>query len=71
MNGAIVAVVILTGAGCNSPVEQRPDVTIIHRVPCAVIMREQSANPFKITQQANTITPAKIKAKKRRKKKRR
>lgn len=55
---AVVALVILSGAACSSPVEQAPRETIAHQVPCAIVIRERSANPFKIVQQPNTITPA-------------
>lgn len=54
----IVALVILTGASCSSPVEQAPRETIAHQVPCAIVIRERSANPFKIVQQPNEIAPA-------------
>lgn len=55
---AVVALVILSGAACSSPVEQAPRETIAHQVPCAIVIRERSANPFKIVQQPNTITKA-------------
>lgn len=55
---AVVALVILSGAACSSPVEQAPRETIAHQVPCAIVIRERSANPFKIVQQPNEITPA-------------
>lgn len=55
---AVIALVILTGAACSSPVEQAPRETIAHQVPCAIVIRERSANPFKIVQQPNEITPA-------------
>lgn len=54
----IVAIVILTGASCASPVEQLDRTTVAWQVPCAIVLREQSANPFKAVQQPNTITPA-------------
>lgn len=77
---AVIALVILTGAACSSPVEQEARETVAYQVPCAVVIREQFANPFKIAQAPNTITPAAPKAvpkykyppkKKHRKKKRR
>jgi hypothetical protein len=75
MNGAVVALVMLTGPGCYSPIEQQPNTTIVYKVPCAIVIREQTANPFKRVQEANTVTPAKAvskpKKKKRRVKKRR
>lgn len=55
---AVVALVILSGAACFSPVEQAPRETVAYQTPCAIVIREQTANPFKIAQQPNTITPA-------------
>lgn len=56
----ILAIVILSGASCISPVEQSDvlKVTVVGKVPCAVVIREPVANPFKAAQQSNTITPA-------------
>lgn len=56
----ILAIVILSGASCISPVEQSDalKVTVVGKVPCAVVIREPVANPFKAAQTANTITPA-------------
>ena len=80
---AVVALVILTGAGCTSPVVQSAHETVAHKVPCAIVLREQSANPFKVAQAPNTVTaeslkvapvykyPSKKKYKKHRKKKKR
>lgn len=59
----IVALVVLTGAACGSPLEEGPGTTTVYRVPCAIVFREQTANPFKIAQQPNTITPASAAAK--------
>lgn len=70
MNGAVVALIILTGVGCESPLEQRPGVTVAYRVPCAIVLHEQTANPFKLAQQVNVITPAKPKAKRKKRKRR-
>ena len=80
----ILAIVIFGGATCISPVEQSDALrlTIAGKVPCAVVIREPVANPFKAAQMPNTITPAaapappafkyppKKKAKKKRKAKR-
>lgn len=54
----ILAIVILSGASCYSPVEQAPRMTVAYQVPCAVVIRQQSANPFKRLQEPNTIAPA-------------
>lgn len=56
----ILAIVILSGASCISPVEQSDalKMTLAGKVPCAVVIREPIANPFKAAQQPNTITPA-------------
>lgn len=56
----ILAIVILSGASCISPVEQSDALrlTIAGKVPCAVVIREPVGNPFKAAQQPNTITPA-------------
>jgi hypothetical protein len=56
----ILAIVILSGASCISPVENSDvlKMTVVGKVPCAVVIREPVANPFKATQQPNTITPA-------------
>lgn len=58
----ILAIVILSGASCISPVEQSDALrlTIAGKVPCAVVIREPVANPFKAAQQPNTITPAAV-----------
>lgn len=77
MNG-ILAVVILTGSTCISPVEQSDalKVTVVGKVPCAVVFRNPVTNPFKIVQEPNVISAAagpvvqKV-AKKSKKKKRR
>ena len=55
----ILAIVILSGASCISPVEQSDalKVTVVGKVPCAVVIREPVANPFKAAQEPNTITP--------------
>lgn len=58
----VLALVILTGAACSSPVEQAARETIAWQVPCAIVIREMSANPFKVTQAQNTITPPAPKA---------
>ena len=57
---SILAVVILTGASCISPVEQSDalKVTVVGKVPCAVVIRNPVANPYKVAQAPNTITPA-------------
>lgn len=58
----ILAIVILSGASCISPVEQSDalKLTIARKVPCAVVIREPVANPFKAAQETNTITPAAV-----------
>lgn len=53
---AIIALVILTGAACSSPVEQQAATTIAHKVPCAIVIREPVGNPFKVAQQPNELT---------------
>lgn len=55
---AIMAIVILSGAACSSPVEQAPRETVAYQVPCAIVIREPVANPFKLTQAQNEIAPA-------------
>lgn len=55
---AIIALVILTGAACSSPTEQALRETVAYQVQCAIVIREQSANPFKLAQMPNTVTPA-------------
>jgi hypothetical protein len=59
----ILAIVLLTGANCVSPVEASDvlKVTLASKTPCAVVVREQTANPFKVAQARNTITPAAVK----------
>lgn len=52
----VIALVILTGAACSSPVEQADRVTVAYQVPCAIVIREPSANPFKVAQQPNSIS---------------
>ena len=56
----ILAIVILSGASCISPVENSDvlRMTVVGKVPCAVVIREPVANPFKAAQAPNTITPA-------------
>ena len=59
----ILGIVMLTGASCVSPVE-RSDVlnmTVVGKVPCAVVIRQPVGNPFKAAQEANApaaVTPA-------------
>lgn len=55
---SIIALVILTGAACSSPVEQAPRETVAYQTPCAIVVRAPTANPFKVAQAPNTITPA-------------
>lgn len=52
----VVALVLLSGVSCSSPMEQAPRETVVYQVPCAILIREQSANPFKLAQMPNTIT---------------
>ena len=56
----ILAIVILSGASCVShlDVSDALKVTLASKTPCAVVIREPIANPFKAAQTANTITPA-------------
>lgn len=56
----ILAIVILSGASCVSPIETSDAlrVTMASKVPCAVLIREPIANPFKAAQEPNTVTPA-------------
>lgn len=79
MNG-VLAVVILTSASCVSPVEQSDalKVTVVGKVPCAVVIRNPVTNPFKIVQEPNVISAAapvpvvqKVAKKTKKKKKRR
>lgn len=58
----ILAIVILSGASCISPVEQSDALrlTIAAKTPCAVVIREPVGNPFKAAQAPNTITPAAV-----------
>lgn len=61
----ILAIVILSGASCISPVEGSDalKVTIAWKVPCAVVVREPVANPFKAAQETNKIAaPPVVKA---------
>jgi hypothetical protein len=63
---AVIALIILTGAACASPVEQVDRATVAHKVPCAIVIREPVGNPFKLAQQPNAVTvpPMKTAAKK-------
>lgn len=54
----IIAIVLLAGAGCVSPVEQQPRTTVAHQVPCAIVVREPVGNPFKVAQQQTPILGA-------------
>lgn len=56
----ILAIVILSGASCVSPVEQSDALrlTIAGKTPCAVVVRAPVGNPFKAAQMPNTITAA-------------
>ena len=56
----IIAIVLLSGASCVSHIDQSDalKVTLASKTPCAVVIREPIANPFKAAQQSNTITPA-------------
>jgi hypothetical protein len=57
----ILAIVILAGVGCVSPVEQQARATVVHQVPCAVIIRTPVANPFKVVQQRNEVSMPPVK----------
>ena len=61
----ILAIVILSGASCVSPVEQSDALrlTIAGKTPCAVVVRAPVGNPFKAAQMPNTITAAAAKPK--------
>lgn len=59
---AVIALVILTGAACSSPVEQAERTTVAYQVPCALVIREPTANPFKIAQASNAVSVDKPKA---------
>lgn len=56
----ILAVVVLTGASCISPVEQSDalQMTVVGKVPCAVVIRNPVANPYKVAQEPNGISAA-------------
>jgi hypothetical protein len=54
----VIAIVILAGAACASPLEQQPRATVAHQVPCAIVVREPVGNPFKIAQEPNRILGA-------------
>lgn len=62
----VLAIVILAGVGCVSPLEEQARTTIAHQVPCAIVIRQPVANPFKIAQRQNEIAlpPVKTVAKK-------
>lgn len=70
----IIAIVILSGASCISPIETSDAlrVTLASKVPCAVVIKEPVANPFKAAQEANEpaaaapVPPIKTAAKKQR-----
>ena len=61
----ILAIVILSGASCVSPVEQSDALrlTIAGKTPCAVVVRAPVGNPFKAAQMPNTNTAAAAKPK--------
>lgn len=62
----VIAIVILAGVGCVSPLEEQTRTTIVHQVPCAIVIRQPVANPFKIVQQPNqaSLPPLKTVARK-------
>lgn len=64
----ILAIVIMSGATCISPVEQSDALrlTIAGKTPCAIVIRAPVANPFKLAQQPNEIStpPVKVAPKK-------
>lgn len=53
---AVLALVILSGAACSSPLEQAARTTVAYQVPCAIVVRAPTGNPFKVAQQSNTVT---------------
>jgi hypothetical protein len=57
----IVAIVFLSGASCYSSVEQSEvlRMTLATKTPCAIILREPVANPFKAAQQPNPVAAVK------------
>lgn len=69
----ILAIVILSGASCVSPldVSDALKVTMASKVPCAVVIRQPTGNPYKAVQEQNEVTaaaappPVKTAAKKR------
>jgi len=70
----ILAIVILSGASCMSHVghSEALRVTTASKTPCAVVIREPIANPFKAAQEVNepavlpATPPVKTAAKKQR-----
>ena len=57
----IIAIVLLAGAACASPLEQQPRATVAHQVPCAIVIREPVGNPFKAVQQRNEVSMPPVK----------
>lgn len=57
----IIAIVMLSGAGCVSQFETTAQTTEVYRTPCALVIREPVANPFKIAQQPNQVSMPSVK----------
>lgn len=53
---SIVAIILISGSACASPLEHAERVTVAFQVPCAVVIRQPVTNPFKIAQQPNEIS---------------
>lgn len=70
----IIAIVLLSGASCVSHIDQSDalKVTLASKVPCAVVIRQPTGNPYKAAQATNEVSAVKAKAapKKKGKKKR-
>jgi len=70
----ILAIVILSGASCVSPldVSDALKVTMASKTPCAIVIRQPVANPFKAAQEPNEpaaaapVPPVKTAGKKQR-----
>lgn len=56
----ILAIALLTGAGCVSPVEGSDalKVTVVGKTPCAIVIHSPVGNPYKAAQEPNVVTAA-------------
>lgn len=60
MSKIAALIIFYSGTACVSPATYGPGYTELQKVPCFEVVWVPSANPFKVTQEANVISVASV-----------